>query len=100
MRNTSGLRRGGRGRQKGVPNKVTSEIRQLAQRLFDDAYWADLKRQLDRGKVAPVLQMRLLEYAYGAPTQTLEIPGFVDVAELLAKKVIHELHPGPTRGAS
>lgn len=97
MRNTSGLKRGGQpGRRKGVPNKSTAEIRDVARRLFDADYWDQLKQRLDRGKLAPALEIRLLAYLYGEPKQTVDVPGVVDAITLLAQKVTHELHPGPT----
>lgn len=85
------------GRHAGVPNKATQEIKTLASRLLDEIYWASLKRRLDSGRAAPALELRLWAYLYGEPKQTVDIPGFGDVATLLARKVIHKLQPGPSR---
>ena len=90
------------GRVSGTPNKVTSEIRaeirDLAWRLFDSAYWAATKGRLETGKLAPAIEVRLLAYAYGEPTQTVDVPQLAEIAAALNRKVIHELHPGPTKG--
>ncbi|MBI2187325.1 MAG: hypothetical protein HYU37_09450 [Acidobacteria bacterium] len=60
------LRRGG-GRPKGIPNKVSREVRELALRLFDDTYWERIRARLLKGRLAPALEARLLAYAYGEP---------------------------------
>lgn len=88
------------GRRPGTPNKVTAEIRAAAQKLFDADYFAELKQRIRRGKAAPAVECRMLAYAFGEPPQTLETPGMDNLATLLARKVIHECHPGPTKGAT
>lgn len=57
------------GSRKGKPNKVTSEIRELALSLFDKAYWTSRRELLKENKLAPVLEAKLLSYAYGEPKQ-------------------------------
>lgn len=96
-RNTSGLKRGGPGRPKGVPNKITSEIREACQKLFDAAYFATAKARLDSGKVAPAVECKWLAYAFGEPKQVIDMPQMADLAAALSRKVVHELHPGPSR---
>ncbi|MBI4263389.1 MAG: hypothetical protein HY657_03350 [Acidobacteria bacterium] len=50
-----------------MPNKVTREVRELAQRLFDEAYWKRTQQRLAQGRLAPAVECRLLAYAYGEP---------------------------------
>jgi len=85
----------GKGRPKGSVNKATKEIRELAQALFDQEYWARTRQRIISGHIAPAIESKLLAYAYGEPKQTLDVPQLGDITALLAKKVIHELHPGP-----
>jgi uncharacterized protein YggU (UPF0235/DUF167 family) len=74
-RNTHGLRKGG-GRPKGIPNKTTTAVRELAQSLVnDDAYLAKLKAQLRAGKANPAVVTMLWAYAFGKPKETVEITG-------------------------
>ena len=95
-RNTAGLRRGG-GRAKGTLNKVTVEIRELSQALFDAEYWDRTRARVLSGKIAPAIESKLLAYAYGEPKQTIDVPQLSEMAAALARKVVHELHPGPTK---
>lgn len=62
-----GERRGGR--QKGTPNKVTPEVRALAQGLFTKAYWTKKREQIEKGECHPTIETKLLAYAYGEPKQ-------------------------------
>lgn len=72
----------GPGRPKGIPNKVTAEIRQLARHLLQDkAYRRSLRRRLVNGTLGP-LEIVLWHYAYGKPKDQLETPPTSDrVAE-------------------
>lgn len=85
------------GRTAGTPNRVTREIREMTQGLFDEAYWLHTKVRLDDGKLAPAIEAKLLAYAYGEPAQTVDVPGLTDMAAALARKVVDEFHPGPTK---
>ena len=91
-----GLRRGG-GRPKGAPNKVTKEIRALSQVLFDDDYWVKTRARLLNGRLAPAVETKLLAYAYGEPKHIVDVLGLGEMAAALARKVVDELHPGPTK---
>lgn len=80
-RNTSGLRRGGPGRPKGVPNKATRDIQAFSRaQLEDPAYVAALRERLIEGK-APHMETLLAHYAYGKPKDTMllesDLPPFV-----------------------
>ncbi len=72
-RNTFGLKRGGSpGRPKGMANKVTIEVRELAQRIvMDPAYQRSLHRRLLAG-TAPQLEALLWQYAFGKPRDKIE----------------------------
>jgi hypothetical protein len=75
-KNTAGLKRGGPGRKPGVPNKVTREVRDLAEALIsNDAYLATLRRKLLAGKCNPQIEAMLWHYRYGKPKDTVEITG-------------------------
>lgn len=57
------------GSRKGVPNKVTTEVRELARGLFDKQYWASRKKAIAEGTCPPQIEGKLLAYAYGEPKQ-------------------------------
>jgi hypothetical protein len=66
------------GRHKGIPNKATREIRELAQRLLSDpAYQAHLKKRLRAG-TAGQLEIVLYYYAYGKPAEKVQVAGEAD----------------------
>lgn len=64
------------GRAKGVPNKNTTDVAAVA-RLFveDENYQHRLKVRLDEGTLAPGVETMLWHYAYGKPTEHLEVTG-------------------------
>lgn len=65
------LRKGG-GRPKGVPNKITREIKDIAAGLLSDKnYVESLRRRLTSGK-APHMETLLHHYAYGKPKETTD----------------------------
>ncbi len=85
-RNTSGLRRGGPGRPKGLPNKATQDVREFAQRFIDDEdYRASLKRRILRGS-APHMETLIWHYRFGKPKDTLD----VNLAELAPLRIVIE----------
>ena len=89
MPNTIGLRRGGPGRPKGSPNKVTPEVRLAARAIVDDpSYRKGLKTRVETGK-APHMEPLLWHYAHGKPADTVELQGRVDVVT----RVVHQHLP-------
>lgn len=62
-----GIRLGGR--QKGTPNKVTKDVKELARAIFDKDYWAARRQSIREGKCPPQIEGKLLAYAYGEPKQ-------------------------------
>ena len=74
-RNTSGLLKGGPGRPKGLPNKVTRDIAAFARSVLEDKeYVRKLVVRLNQGK-APAVEAKLYEYGYGRPKETVELTG-------------------------
>jgi len=69
------------GRPKGVANKITRDVRSLAQALFDEAYWARTKAKIVEGTIHPMIEKTLLAYAYGEPKKTLKVEGEIGIAE-------------------
>jgi hypothetical protein len=69
------------GRPRGVANKVTRDVRALAQSLFDPAYWKRTKAKIDGDNLHPMLEKTLLAYAFGEPKKTLKLEGEVGVKE-------------------
>ena len=64
------------GRPKGVLNKVTLEIREVARSLVeDDGYRRRFKERLYEGSMAPALEALVWHYAYGKPKETHEHTG-------------------------
>lgn len=72
-RNTSGLRRGGPGRKRGVPNKATAEIKGFTQDLLtSEAYRKALTKRVIAGK-SPQLEALMHYYAFGKPKERVEL---------------------------
>ena len=84
--NPQNLKRGGPGRKKGVPNKVTQDVREFAQRFIDDEdYKASLKRRILRGDAAH-METLIWHYRFGKPKDTLD----VNLAELTPLRIVIE----------
>ena len=90
-RNTSGLRRGGPGRPKGVPNKATIAAKEWAGDLVSDTtYRANFRRRFLSGRLAPALEAMVHHYAYGKPIETIREEGPDGGPKIT--RVIHEHH--------
>ncbi len=62
------------GRQKGIPNKITIEVRACAAELVDDPiYRRNLAKRLRSGKLAPLIEQMLWHYARGKPVERIEV---------------------------
>ncbi|HET6926049.1 MAG TPA: hypothetical protein VFI48_04260 [Hyphomicrobiaceae bacterium] len=86
-RPNSGGRRPGSGRKKGTPNKVTAEIKELAQKYGPEAI-AELTRLATRAeseaaRVAAIKE--LLDRGYGRAVQSIEGSMTYGVSEQLAE---------------
>ncbi len=80
-RNTSGLKRGGPGRPKGIPNKAHKDIKEFAQKfLSSPEYVASAEARVVKG-TAPHLEILWHHYGYGKPKETVkhegQIPPFI-----------------------
>ena len=75
-RNTSGLKRGGPGRPKNVPNKVTQEAKAVAlQMVSDPVYLQKLQADHRKRELNPAIEAMLWHYAYGKPKETVKVEG-------------------------
>lgn len=69
------FKKGEGGRQKGVLNKATRDIKAFAQDwLTDPAYLESLRIRLLNGE-APHIETLLYHYGYGKPKETLALEG-------------------------
>jgi hypothetical protein len=65
----------GPGRPKGLQNRNTLEVKQLATRILQDKdYLEALQRRLLRGEAGPI-EVTLWHYAYGKPKERVELTG-------------------------
>lgn len=94
-RNTSGLNRGGPGRPKGVPNKATRAMKEIAHELTigNAAYMEALGKRLVAGKAHPSVETFVLAHAVGKPAETLnvnnrDLPPLMVVDELTDADVV------------
>jgi hypothetical protein len=70
------------GRPKGVPNRITRQIRELARALTtgNEAYLENLRRRLETGQCQPAIETLMLHYAYGKPAEMTKFEGAVPFA--------------------
>ncbi len=63
------------GRKKGVPNKATLEVRELARALTtgNDDYMKKLRTKLKNGSCSPTVETMLWHYAWGRPVERVEL---------------------------
>lgn len=76
-RNTRGLRVGGPGRPKGLPNKATREIKDFTTQFLSSAAYVESARKRVLTGTAPHLETLWHHYAYGKPKETVQVNGAV-----------------------
>ena len=77
------------GRPKGTPNKVTAEVREVAQSIVEDPIYREvLKQRLLMGKLAPAMESMLWHYAYGKPKERVELSTTDGLPLTLIERVI------------
>lgn len=89
-RNTSGLKRGGPGRPKGLPNRVTTEAKAACNQIVDDpTYRKNLTAYMkaNAGHAGP-LEPILWYYAKGKPKERVEIGADKSLAALITEAVM------------
>lgn len=71
------LLRGGPGRPPGVPNKASQFVKELAQELTlqNPKYVTNLRQRLESGKCNPAVEIAILHYGYGKPTDKVDFEG-------------------------
>lgn len=69
------------GRKKGTPNKVTADIKALAEPYGKEAVTklVDLMRNAESEQVQKAAAQELLDRAYGKPAQSMALSGEVDL---------------------
>jgi adenine C2-methylase RlmN of 23S rRNA A2503 and tRNA A37 len=64
----------GQGRKSGVPNKATLEVKEFCRGLInDEIYQKKLRARMQSGKIPPAVEALMWHYAYGKPTETVEV---------------------------
>lgn len=88
MRNTSGLKRGGPGRPKGVPNRTTLDARRFCSSIVDDpTYRRKLLERARAGELAPAVESLLWHYAHGRPKAEIEFAGKTTTVNIAAPSI-------------
>lgn len=81
-----GLKTGGR--RKGTRNKVTRDVQEFVDRVFrqiDPIDKLTTLLQSESEKVQAGVMLRLLEYRYGKPKESLEVTGTISLAEVIGR---------------
>ncbi len=78
------------GRQKGTPNKATTEVGQFFRGVLEsEAYRQQLTHRLEEGKVAPAVEALAYHYAYGKPKDTIDVRSRT-LEELILAEAAHD----------
>jgi hypothetical protein len=76
------------GRHKGTPNKLTRDVQAFVDRVFERIDPFDKIEDLLNAESADVqsrVLLRLFEYRYGKPKESLEVNGDVNLREIVQK---------------
>lgn len=82
------------GRQKGTPNKVTADIKEIAQSFGEEAikHLVEIARDGDSPPAARVAAVKeILDRGYGKAKQTLEHSGHLSYSELSDEELDREI---------
>lgn len=86
------FKKGQGGRPKGARNKATVEVETACRALVDDPKYREyFAHRLGVGQLPPALEAMVWHYAYGKPTERMEVTG-ADGKDFMPAKVIIELH--------
>jgi hypothetical protein len=95
-KNTSGLKRGGPGRPKGLPNKATREMKAWASGLFESDEWrASARRRIIEGK-APHLEAHCLQVLM-PKTEKTDITSNGEAIKTILNNYVAPAPDAPTR---
>jgi hypothetical protein len=65
-----------KGRQKGIPNKATIEIKEFCRGVLTSSkYRASLRARIADGRLPAAIESLMWYYAYGKPKETIELEG-------------------------
>lgn len=76
------------GRKKGTNNKLTRDVQAFVDKVFSEVNPIDKLTDLlasESDKVQAGVMLRLLEYRYGKPKESIELSGTVNVTERIAR---------------
>jgi len=78
------------GRKKGTPNKLTRDVQEFVETIFQAvdpiAVTVDLMTRCKSEKVQEMVQLRLLEYRYGRPKQEVALHSSITLEDVLAAR--------------
>lgn len=73
------------GRPRGTPNKATTEVRELCQRLVTDpAYLETLVTDFKKRELPPQIETLIWHYAFGRPVTRLEVGAARTLEDIIA----------------
>jgi hypothetical protein len=76
VRNTTGLKRGGPGRPKGIPNRATVQVKDFCSGIVDDpVYQQAVRERALKGELAPAIEAMLWHYRWGKPRKETQVQG-------------------------